>query len=65
MRRKSEILDQADLILRFHWACREAQINGEQTPGGLNDDVVIERHRALNWLIRYMDRDWDDVTTDT
>jgi hypothetical protein len=21
--------------------------------------------RALNWLFRYMDREWDDVTTDT
>ncbi|MFN5229343.1 MAG: DUF4272 domain-containing protein [Planctomycetota bacterium] len=23
------------------------------------------RHYALNWLIRYMDQEWDDVSTDT
>jgi len=30
-----------------------------------NEEIIVERHRALNWLIRYMNQDWDDVTTDT
>lgn len=27
--------------------------------------VVAERHHALNWLVRFMDADWDDVDTPT
>jgi len=25
----------------------------------------MERHRALNWLIRSLNQPWDDVRTDT
>ena len=32
---------------------------------GLNRGVVMERHYALNWLIGYAGRDWDEVSTDT
>jgi hypothetical protein len=31
----------------------------------LNEEIIGERHRALNWLIRYMDQEWDEITTDT
>ena len=65
LRSKAEILDQADLIYRIHWATTEARINGAPMPAGLNDDTVYERHYALNWLIGYMGEDWDDVSTDT
>nr|WP_246762835.1 DUF4272 domain-containing protein [Rhizobium sp. NZLR1] len=27
--------------------------------------AVYARHYALNWLIGYMDQDWDDISTDT
>ena len=65
LRTKKEILDQADLILRLNWACVSARIENETAPSGLNPSVVYERHYALNWLIRYMNQDWDNVTTDT
>lgn len=65
LRSKSEILDQADLILRLDWACVNARVNGEPAPGGIDGSVVLERHYSLNWLIRYMEQEWDDVTTDT
>lgn len=65
LRSKKEILDQADLILRIDWACVSARVKGEQVPGGLDKSVVFERHHTLNWLINYMNQDWDDVTTDT
>lgn len=64
-RTASEILDEADLIYRYHWAVRDASINGRPPPAGLEPDVVLERHYALNWLIGYADAEWDDVTTDT
>lgn len=65
LRSKDEILDQADLILRLNWACVNARVKNEQTPGELNASVVYERHYALNWLINYQNQDWDNVTTNT
>ncbi|MDO5978956.1 DUF4272 domain-containing protein [Flavivirga spongiicola] len=65
LRSKKEILDQADLILRFDWACVSARVKNENAPGGLNSSVVYERHYALNWLIKFREQDWDHVTTDT
>jgi len=65
LRSKKEILDQADLILRLDWACVSARVKGEQAPGGLDKSVVFERHHTLNWLINYLNQDWDNVTTDT
>ncbi|MEI7025168.1 DUF4272 domain-containing protein [Paenibacillus sp. y28] len=65
VRSTEEILDEADLIYRYHWACVNGRLNNQPSPGGLNDGVVAERHRALNWLIRYLSAEWDDVRTDT
>ncbi|WP_083821056.1 DUF4272 domain-containing protein [Acetonema longum] len=59
------MLDQADLIYRYDWACVDARIKKKPAPGGLNDEVVVERHRALNWLVCYMDQEWDCVATNT
>ncbi len=63
-RTKSEILDAADLYYRYNWACVDARINGKQIEA-INPGIVYERQYALNWLINYMDQDWDDVTCDT
>jgi len=65
LRSKKEILDQADLILRLDWACVNARIKNEPAPGSLDKGIVFERHYSLNWLINYMQQDWDNVTTDT
>ncbi len=61
----NNILNEADLIYRYHWAVRQASLDGLSEPGGLMGSVVMERHHALNWLIGYGDQDWDDVSTDT
>ncbi len=65
LRPQGEILDAADLIYRYHWAVVDARVNNRQAPAGLDSGVVMERHHALNWLIGYMDQEWDDVSTDT
>ncbi|QDU96953.1 DUF4272 domain-containing protein [Lignipirellula cremea] len=65
LRSQAEILDAADLIYRYHWAVVDARINNRQPPAGLDGGVVMERHHALNWLIGYLDQEWDDVSTDT
>lgn len=59
------ILDEADLIYRYHWAVVDARVNGRPAPASLEPGVTQERHYALNWLVGYMDQDWDDISTDT
>jgi Domain of unknown function (DUF4272) len=65
MRLQSEILDQADLIYRYHWATEDARIKTQEVPRGLDSGVVLQRHHALNWLISENAFPWDDVSTDT
>ncbi|MBS7229529.1 DUF4272 domain-containing protein [Flavobacterium psychroterrae] len=64
LRSKSEILDANDLYYRFNWACVDERINGREIEG-INPGIVYERQYALNWLINYMDQDWDSVSCDT
>ena len=64
LRAQSEILDEADLIYRYHWAVVNARLRGE-TVEGVDSGVVFERHYALNWLIGYQGQDWDNISTDT
>jgi hypothetical protein len=63
LRPTADILDQADLIYRYHWAVRDASLKGQKIPARLNADVALERHHTLNWLI--LDEEWDDVSIDT
>jgi len=60
----SEILDMADLYYRLHWAAVELRLK-RKSSDKVHEGIVSERHRALNWLIRYMNQEWDDVATDT
>lgn len=64
LRTKSEILDATDLYYRIDWACVDARINN-RLMDKVNSSVVYERHYALNWLVRYADEEWDDITCDT
>lgn len=66
LRPLSEILDQADRIYRYHWAVVDARrVNGRKPLPGIEPGVTLERHYALNWLIGYMEQEWDDISTDT
>jgi hypothetical protein len=70
LRTKTEILDQADLILRLHWACVNEKLKTVARPSkedmlDLDRSVVYERHYSLNWLTNYMNQEWDNITTDT
>jgi hypothetical protein len=65
LRPASELFDAADLIYRYHWAVRNAWLQKEPPPAGLEPGVVQERHYALNWLTGDADEPWDDVDTST
>ena len=63
-RSKKEILDATDLYYRMNWACMDARLN-EQESYKADHAVVYERLYALNWLIIYMEQEWDAITCDT
>lgn len=65
LRSTAEILDASDLIYRLHWAVTQAELDEERPPAGLDSEVVFEWHHAINWLTKYDNLDWDDVTVDT
>ena len=61
-----EILDETDLIYRYHWACVDARLNEREMPAALLNSVVVERHAGLNWLIgAYGEDDWDNTPVHT
>jgi len=64
LRPTAEILDMADLYYRLDWAAVDMRVKGRKSEK-IDEQIIRERHRALNWLIRYMNQDWDDVKTDT
>lgn len=64
-RTDSEVLDALDLHYRLHWLVRQARLKETALPPGLDSGVIAERHRALNWLVRFEDHDWDDIDTPT
>ena len=65
LRSVPEILDVSDLTYRAHWATRDRGEDAQAQCGDLHPDVVVERHKAVNWLTCYENLDWDEVTTDT
>lgn len=66
LRPRAELLEQADLIYRLHWACVDARVMGMPAPQGLEEGVVMERHRALFWLAGCDEMcPWDDVDLST
>lgn len=62
-----EILDNADVCYRMHWACVEARVR--KNPGlcgGLSEDVVSEQHKGFLWLLGDEEAGtWDNVTAGT
>lgn len=64
LRNIEEILDMLDLYYRYNWATTEKRINPETHIGSLNPDIVIERRKALEWLIS-KEKDWNLIPLDT
>ncbi len=64
LRNKAEILDMLDLYYRYHWATTEQRIHPETSIGELNPSIVVERRRALEWLI-CDEQDWHQISLDT
>jgi hypothetical protein len=80
LRSKREILDAQDLTMRLHWATRDAWLAKRLIRSDLDwtagqpdvpvthspaVGVIEQRHKTLNWLVRFGEADWDDVDTPT
>lgn len=64
LRQPSEIMDMLDLYYNYHWACVDNRLNPDTNCGELNEEVVMERRKALEWLI-CKDKNWDSISLDT
>lgn len=65
-RSDAEILDAADLTLRYDWACADARIHGKEAPAALDGGIVMERHYAFNWVIGAGgNAPWDEIQPTT
>lgn len=65
LRLPEDILDALDMTFRMHWVIREAELGRRDFPPNVIPGVIQERHHALNWLVRFEQAEWDDVTTPT
>ncbi|MFC9540333.1 DUF4272 domain-containing protein [Lysinibacillus sp. NPDC056959] len=65
MRSQEEILDEADKIYRYHWACVDSRIQERPAPVGMNESIVMERRRGLFWMIGHRNEEWDSISMDT
>lgn len=65
LRNAEEILDEADLVYRLHWACVHDRMNARESTAGMQESIVIERRRGLFWLINYKNEEWDCISMDT
>lgn len=65
-RTASEILDAADLSLRYDRACVDARILQQDPPAQLDGGVVMERHYTFNWIIgANRNASWDEIQPQT
>jgi len=63
LRPLAEVLAADDLAYCLHWALRESQLSGRPLPGKVRPYVIVERRRALDWMLS--NEDWDDLALDT
>ena len=61
IRSKEDILDMLDLYFRYNWAINDTKVNPNTSIGSLNPSTVIERRRALEWIVSDV-MDWYDMT---
>lgn len=52
-----------DLSYCLHWAIRDSELSNASKPTKVEGQVIIERRRALEWLVG--DDEWDNVSLDT
>lgn len=64
LRSIDKILEKVYLFYCYQWAFAEKEKNPDISTGNLNFEVVVERRRGLEWLIRE-ETDWNDLILGT
>ena len=63
IRSVDDLISACDLAYCLHWANRQSELDGMQAPAGLMPYIVVERRRALEWLLS--EDPWDAISLDT
>jgi hypothetical protein len=63
LRSAAEIVSLADLAFCIHWGVRDARLKGRRAPGDVEELQIMERRRALDWLIE--GENWYSMRFDT
>lgn len=63
LRAAAEIVALADLAYCIHWGVRDAKLNGKRSVRDVPELQIMERRRALDWLIE--DEQWYSMSLDT
>lgn len=58
-----KIISACDLSYCLHWAIVNSEMNAKDLPSDVCSHVVIERRRALEWILST--DDWDEISLDT
>jgi hypothetical protein len=58
-----QVINACDLAYCLHWIVRQAEVDRKQPPAGLKSYLVMERRRALDWLLN--SQTWDSLSLDT
>src|SRR5262249_49327247 len=62
-REEAEMVANLDLAYCLHWGVAQANLRGQAPPGRVKPYVIVERRRALEWVLST--DDWDDISLDT
>jgi len=63
LRAVDEIVSALDLVYCLHWAVRDARLRNANAPGKVEEFVIVERRRALEWVLA--DEPWELISLDT
>jgi len=63
LRNRAEIIEACDLAYCLHWAAKQALLDHKSLPWRLSPPAIIERRRALEWMLS--DDKWDSIPLDT
>jgi hypothetical protein len=63
LRSRTEVLAACDLAYCLHWAINQSRIDGRKGIGRLKPYIIVERRRALEWMLGQAE--WDDLELDT
>jgi hypothetical protein len=68
LRSEDELFAAANEIQELHVVALQRRMSRpgyRPSVSAVDEEVVRERHHAINWLVGYCGQAWDDVTTDT